>query len=51
MTANAFDEDRKRSAAAGMDGFIAKPINTEEMWSVLGGVFSPRSPEQGETGI
>ena len=51
MTANAFDEDRKRSAAAGMDGFIAKPINTEEMWSVLGRVFSPRSPEQGETEI
>ena len=39
MTANAFEEDRQQAAAAGMDGFAAKPINVlallEELKRVL----------------
>lgn len=27
MTANAFDEDRQKAIAAGMDGHLAKPID------------------------
>jgi len=35
FSANAFEEDRKASIAAGMDGHIAKPINEQELISAL----------------
>ena len=35
MTANAFDEDKKQAFAAGMNGHIAKPIDTEKIQNVL----------------
>ena len=35
MTANAFDEDKRQAAEAGMNGFAAKPINTEQLLSEL----------------
>ncbi|GEM_PF-3376567 len=35
MTANAFDEDRKRAAEAGMNGHLAKPINVRQLFRVL----------------
>ena len=35
MTANAFEEDRKKSLAAGMNGHIVKPISTDEIAKVL----------------
>ena len=31
MTANAFEEDRKKAFDAGMDGHIAKPIDIEKV--------------------
>ena len=36
MTANAFNEDRERALAAGMDGFLTKPIDIDELEDVLG---------------
>ena len=35
MTANAFDEDRKKALKCGMDGFLSKPIVREELISIL----------------
>jgi PAS domain S-box-containing protein len=35
MTANAFADDRERCFAAGMNDFIAKPINPERVFSTL----------------
>ena len=35
MTANAFDEDRKRALKCGMNGFLSKPIVIEELLSTL----------------
>ena len=31
MTANAFDEDRRRSRKAGMDRHLAKPLDPQEI--------------------
>ena len=39
MTANAFDEDKKQAFAAGMNGHIAKPIDTEKIQNVLSEVI------------
>ena len=53
MTANAMKEDRARCLAAGMDGYVAKPIDTQplfvELARVLGIHFdgdAPASPGQ-----
>ena len=35
MTANAFAEDRKRAFDAGMNGYIAKPIDIEKLGAVI----------------
>ena len=35
MTANAFEEDRRAAFAAGMDGFLSKPIDIDELWKTL----------------
>ena len=35
MTANAFEEDRKKAFAAGMNGHIAKPIDVNVLFSTL----------------
>lgn len=36
MTANAYDEDRRKTQEAGMDGFLAKPLDVEEMMCLIG---------------
>jgi PAS domain S-box-containing protein len=35
LTANAFDEDRKACEAAGMDDFLAKPMDPESMFATI----------------
>jgi CheY-like chemotaxis protein len=35
MTANAMQADKERCLAAGMNGFVSKPIHPEELWRAL----------------
>ena len=35
MTANAFNEDRERCFAAGMNDFISKPVEPEQMFATI----------------
>ncbi len=42
MTANAMQVDRDRCLAAGMNGFVAKPIEPDELWQALAQWIRPR---------
>jgi PAS domain S-box-containing protein len=43
LTANAFEEDRAACLAAGMDGFLVKPLERAQLLDVLAGISSARS--------
>ena len=44
MTADAFEEDMRRAREAGMDGYLAKPIDPEKLWQTLAKVMqNPRA--------
>ncbi|MDR3640265.1 MAG: response regulator [Humidesulfovibrio sp.] len=43
MTAAALDSDRAKSLAVGMNGFVAKPINVEELFNALARWVKPRA--------
>lgn len=36
LTANAFDEDTRKSLASGMNGHLSKPIQVDQMLEILG---------------
>ena len=40
MTANAFEEDKKKAFEAGMNAHIAKPINIDVILEVFDQVFA-----------
>ncbi len=42
MTANAMQIDRDRCTAAGMDGFVSKPIEPDALWRALAQWIRPR---------
>jgi CheY-like chemotaxis protein len=42
LTANAFDEDRDACLAAGMDGFLGKPLDRERLAGVLASLPAAR---------
>jgi two-component system, sensor histidine kinase and response regulator len=41
LTAHSRDQDRERCFAAGMDGFVPKPINSAALWAAVAGIPSP----------
>jgi CheY-like chemotaxis protein len=44
LTANALSEDRDACLAAGMDGFLTKPLDRDRLAAVLAGATSTRAP-------
>jgi CheY-like chemotaxis protein len=42
MTANAFEEDRRKALSIGMNGHMAKPIDVAELLRALAGVLQAK---------
>ncbi|MCI8517585.1 MAG: response regulator [Hungatella sp.] len=49
MTANAFEEDRQEALKTGMNGHLAKPLDTEKMFAILTEILGQAAgPKAGE---
>jgi len=50
MTAHAMKGDRERCLAAGMDGYVSKPIRAQELWEAIARLVRTRTERVGEGG-
>ncbi len=50
MTAHAMKGDRERCLAAGMDGYLAKPIQAKDLFEAIDGVLSQKPLEENAPG-
>ena len=46
MTANAFEEDKRKAFSVGMNGHIAKPIDAEKMESAIVSILEANDKEK-----
>jgi signal transduction histidine kinase/DNA-binding response OmpR family regulator len=46
MTANAMQQDRDECIAAGMNGYLSKPIEPDRFWAVVHGILSKKEQEK-----
>ena len=46
LTASAMKGDRERCIDAGMDGYVSKPLKSEELFQVIDGLFSSRGEQE-----
>jgi two-component system sensor histidine kinase/response regulator len=49
MTAHAMRGDRERCLDAGMDGYVSKPVNAEELFEVVEKLMKEMRPDEGAT--